>query len=420
MQDFLPFIVIGLTAGSVYGLAGTGLVLTYKTSGVFNFAYGAIAAVAAYVFYWLHVQEGMSWQLAALLCLVVLGPLMGLLLELLTRMLSEVGTQYQIVGMIGLTLGIAGVLTLWGNSWSDPVRVVHVQNTQRLPGDREHFGFRDGIGQPAVRGMPPKPGEGMPDAGSTWRPLPLGEFVLGYRAVDGRLPAGPPSPLDRNSTFLVYRKLEQDVAAYRCFLAGQGQNFPGGEAMLAAKLVGRWPDGTPLELSPDGEDPTIAADSVRLNDFRFGSDPEGMRCPIGAHIRRANPRDGLGFHGSLVNRHRIIRRGVPYGPALPEGEMEPDGIERGVLFYAFNASFARQFEFIQSTWLNDGNALGLGTDRDPVAGSWPETDGPDKMIVPGGPPRFVAPLPSLVTTKGGEYLWMPGLAALRAICGPLR
>ena len=124
MQDFLPFIVIGLTAGSVYGLAGTGLVLTYKTSGVFNFAYGAIAAVAAYVFYWLHVQEGMSWQLAALLCLVVLGPLMGLLLELLTRMLSEVGTQYQIVGMIGLTLGIAGVLTLWGNSWSDPGQYV--------------------------------------------------------------------------------------------------------------------------------------------------------------------------------------------------------------------------------------------------------------------------------------------------------
>ena len=134
MQDFLPFVVIGLTAGSVYGLAGTGLVLTYKTSGVFNFAYGAIAAVAAYVFYWLHVQEGMSWQIAALLCLFVLGPLMGLLLELLTRMLSEVGTQYQIVGMIGLTLGIAGVLTLWGNSWGDtgPVRPV-----PRLPPDRD-------------------------------------------------------------------------------------------------------------------------------------------------------------------------------------------------------------------------------------------------------------------------------------------
>ena len=119
MQEFLPYIVIGLTAGSVYGLAGTGLVLTYKTSGVFNFAYGAIAAVAAYVFYWLHVREGVAWQIAALVCLFVLGPLMGLLLELLTRMLSQVGVQYQIVGMIGLTLGIAGVLTLWGDNWSE-------------------------------------------------------------------------------------------------------------------------------------------------------------------------------------------------------------------------------------------------------------------------------------------------------------
>jgi ABC-type branched-subunit amino acid transport system ATPase component/branched-subunit amino acid ABC-type transport system permease component len=124
VQEFLPFIVIGLTAGSVYGLAGTGLVLTYKTSGVFNFAYGAIAAVAAYVFYWLHVQQGMGWQLAAALCLFVLGPFMGLLLELLTRMLSQVGTQYQIAGMIGLTLGIEAVLRLWGNSWSDPGQYV--------------------------------------------------------------------------------------------------------------------------------------------------------------------------------------------------------------------------------------------------------------------------------------------------------
>jgi ABC-type branched-subunit amino acid transport system ATPase component/branched-subunit amino acid ABC-type transport system permease component len=117
--DFLPFIVIGLTAGSVYGLAGTGLVLTYKTSGVFNFAYGAIAAVAAYVFYWLHLREGLSWQVSALLCLLVVGPLMGLALELLTRMLAEVGTEYQVVGMIGLALGIAGALTLWSSGWGE-------------------------------------------------------------------------------------------------------------------------------------------------------------------------------------------------------------------------------------------------------------------------------------------------------------
>ena len=297
----------------------------------------------------------------------------------------------------------------------DSIRPVHVQNTRRLPGDREHFGFRDGIGQPAVEGVARhRPGEGIP-VGSSWKPVPAGEFVLGYRAADGRLPPGPPSPLDRNSSFLVYRKLAQDVAAYRCFIASQGRNFPGGERTLAAKLIGRWPDGTPLELSPDGEDPKIAADPARRNDFGFGTDPEGLRCPVGAHVRRANPRDGLGFDGALVSRHRLIRRGAPYGPALPDGVMQPDGAERGVLFYAFNASFARQFEFIQSQWLNDGNALGLGIDRDPVAGVAARTDGPVKMTVAGAPPRFVAPLPDVVTTRGGEYLWMPGLAALRTL-----
>ena len=119
MDEFLPFVVIGLSVGSIYGLAGVGLVLTYKTSGVFNFAYGAIAAVAAFVFYWLRVREGMDWPFAAALSVLVLGPLMGLLLELLTRALARVSTEFQIVGMVGLALGISGALTLWSSSWSE-------------------------------------------------------------------------------------------------------------------------------------------------------------------------------------------------------------------------------------------------------------------------------------------------------------
>ena len=121
MEDLLPFIVIGLTAGSIYGLAGVGLVLTYKTSGVFNFAYGAIAAVAAFVFYDLWQREGMDWRIAAAISILVLGPLMGILLELLTRMLSRVSTEYQVVGMVGLALGISGALTLWSSGWADSV-----------------------------------------------------------------------------------------------------------------------------------------------------------------------------------------------------------------------------------------------------------------------------------------------------------
>jgi ABC-type branched-subunit amino acid transport system ATPase component/branched-subunit amino acid ABC-type transport system permease component len=118
VDELLPFVIIGLTAGSIYGLAGTGLVLTYKTSGVFNFAYGAIAAVAAFVFYWLWQRQGMDWRIAALLCVVVLGTVMGLALELLTRLLSRVSIEFQIVGMVGLALGIAGGLTLWSSNWA--------------------------------------------------------------------------------------------------------------------------------------------------------------------------------------------------------------------------------------------------------------------------------------------------------------
>jgi ABC-type branched-subunit amino acid transport system ATPase component/branched-subunit amino acid ABC-type transport system permease component len=119
VSDLLPFVVIGLTAGSIYGLAGVGLVLTYKTSGVFNFAYGAIAAVAAFVFYWMWVRQDIDWRIAAVVSVLILGPLLGLLLELLTRMLARVGTEFQIVGMVGLALGISGALTLWSSSWSE-------------------------------------------------------------------------------------------------------------------------------------------------------------------------------------------------------------------------------------------------------------------------------------------------------------
>jgi len=119
LDDFMPFIVIGLTAGSIYSLAALGLVLTYKTSGVFNFAHGAIAAVAAFVFYDLWQREGVPWGVSAVLCILVLGPVMGWLLELLTRALARVGTAYQVVGTVGLALGINGALTLWASNWSD-------------------------------------------------------------------------------------------------------------------------------------------------------------------------------------------------------------------------------------------------------------------------------------------------------------
>ena len=132
--------------------------------------------------------------------------------------------------------------------------------------------------------------------------------------------------------------------------------YPGGEELLAAKIVGRWRDGTPLDLSPDAPTRRSSPTSTATTPSRYADDADGLRCPIGAHIRRANPRDGLPFEGQLVNRHRLIRRGIPYGDPLPPGA-DDDGADRGVIFMCLQASIARQFEFVQSQWLNDGNAF---------------------------------------------------------------
>lgn len=116
MTDFLPFIVVGITTGSVYGLAATGLVLTYKTSGIFNFAYGSIAALTVFVFYFLHVEHGWPWPLAALVCLFVLAPLQGLVMERLARVLDPLGSSVRVVATVGLILIVIGIGDLWYGS----------------------------------------------------------------------------------------------------------------------------------------------------------------------------------------------------------------------------------------------------------------------------------------------------------------
>jgi Dyp-type peroxidase family len=321
------------------------------------------------------------------------------------------GAIHAMVSLYGLDGAALAAAEAWlaGLSERHGMRAVARQSAGRLPGGVEHFGYVDGTGQPEIeaRGVESDPGGGSPEPDGTWRDIRAGEFLLGHRDEEGILPAAPkPHDLGRDGTYLVYRKLRQDVAGYRAFLSQHGQRLPGGAEALAAKIVGRWRDGTPLHLSPGGPDPVLAGDAKRNNAFRYAEDRQGYRCPIGSHIRRANPRDSLPFGAKLVNRHRMIRRGVPYGDPLPEGAAD-DGQDRGLIFMCLQADLVRQFEFVQSQWLNDGNIFRLGADRDPLLG------GAGKMTIQGAPPRFLHPLPPVVTTRAGEYFFLPGLAALR-------
>lgn len=300
--------------------------------------------------------------------------------------------------------------------------ILYEQHARLLPTAREHFGYADGFAQPAVAGSSDakKNGGGVPEKEGAWRALEPGEFILGYGDEDTRedprrrLPSAPDAPLGRSGTYMVWRKLYQDVALFRRTLREAAHLYQDGdEEKLAAKVVGRWRDGTPLALSPDAPDPDFRADDPVANDFRYADlDGDGLRCPIGAHIRRSNPRDALGFEGRLTFRHRIIRRGMPYGSPLADDATEDDGQDRGLVFVCFNASISRQFEGIQVQWLNDGNIFHLGHDKDFLMGDAGATG---KMTVEGAPPFFLGPQRAFVTMRGGEYLFVPGIAALAAI-----
>jgi cytochrome P450/deferrochelatase/peroxidase EfeB len=320
---------------------------------------------------------------------------------------------------------------------------------------KEHFGFNDNLSQPGVEGVGQTvhPGQGTPvwtsdgpttachgPEAPTWESIPAGCFVLGYPNGYGQTPSQPADvDLRMNSTFMVLRKLEQDVAGFRTTVNGWATQLDIDPELMAAKLVGRWRSGVPLELSPDKDDPSIMKDPETANAFVYGGpgcpgrDADGVNVPRLAHIRRVNPRDALGKDSVVQPRnHRIIRRSAPYGPWLPEGSPD-DGTARGLLFRAFNASILDQFELVQSQWVNSANeASGLSSDRDPFAGSIDTTLPTD----PGGNPTraavrqqtssFNVPtadgscptlygLPRFVTVKGGAYLFVPSLSALTRI-----
>jgi len=302
-------------------------------------------------------------------------------------------------------------------------------------GDHEHFGFRDGISQPLI--------EGLSKASSASSTLKAGEFILGYPNEYGLYTDRPTvssgddlagilpkdvsgsgrADLGRNGSYLVFRQLKQDVVGFWQFLDRttrdpDGTANPTAQIRLAAKMVGRWPSGAPLVMAPDEDNPGLS----QANDFGFfAQDRLGLRCPIGAHIRRANPRDSLdpqpGSQRSIDvgKRHRILRRGREYGSPITPEQLErgvADTGDRGLHFICLNANLSRQFEFIHHTWVNNPKFAGLYDDPDPLIG--PRRGPRDVFTIQAQPVRTrLRGLPCFITVQGGAYFFLPGIRAIR-------
>ena len=350
-----------------------------------------------------------------------------------------------------------------GTAWSNAFDVLRTLDTSDLLG-YEQFGFKDGISQPEID-WPKKldPTVAQIDYSNI---AALGEFLLGYRneygkytdrplvdsnaASSGLLPAeDAPEKKDigRNGTYLVLRDLRQDVRSFWQFIYHQADADPAAFDKIAATFVGRTRCGDPLAAIQEQAIPGIGTDPDQIyqNQFTFDRDVTGARCPFGAHVRRANPRNTdfpgrptgfarllamLGFSRnrfrddlmSSVRFHRILRRGREYGSGLSPADAltpaPPNDPERGLRFVCLNANILRQFEFVQSAWMMNTKFSGLTGESDPLLGN--------RQAIPGCPVtgdfnmpqerdlrRRISGLPQFVTVRGGAYFFLPSLSVVR-------
>jgi deferrochelatase/peroxidase EfeB len=295
------------------------------------------------------------------------------------------------------------------------VKEVDARDGGMLPGFLAHFGYADGFAQPTIASAPPT---GFLD------PQPqakLGAFLLGYPSQFDQFtyPVPTPNELGFNGSFMVYRILEQDCHGFEEFLDDAATQTGLDRELIAAKLCGRWRNGIPLALSPDTPTPNPPILQREINNFDYAQsatwngfdDKKGVRCPIGSHIRRANPRGSrIAGNGNL---RRIVRRGLPYGPVYDPANPN-DGIERGLLGMFINVSLKDQFEFIMKDWINNGIfAPGLGASRDPVIGGTDQPSSKFSIPVEGGPTKTLTSFARFVKTRGSMYCFLPSITALK-------
>jgi Dyp-type peroxidase family len=312
----------------------------------------------------------------------------------------------------------------------------HVEDAYLSADFRDHLGFLDARTNPRVKGGPRRRHKNPYDP-----PVPAGEFVLGHRNAFGHFATSPRVPvrtgtrrlpglvdaqramdLGQNGTFLAVRKLAQDVPGFWRFAERQAHALwpeapsDGGRA-FAERLVGRRLDGRALGSKSGRERPGEPQDLRMLNRFGYRDHTASAAgCPIGAHIRRANPRDSLGADAreslGSVRKHRLIRRSRLYGPRFEAPATE--SAERGLLFMALCADLERQFEFLYESSLNNPKFGGLTHERDPLAlARLDELElGGETFSLQGSPFRKQVPLERFVRVRGGAYFFMPGLRAL--------
>lgn len=285
---------------------------------------------------------------------------------------------------------------------------------------KAHFGYTDAITEPTITGCPDPYPAGRQQACDPWL------FVLLDEAPNYYVP--DPPELGRNGSFGVFRVESQDVVAFEDFLQSKKDQID--PELLAAKLMGRWRNGVPLALSPDTDSPPGGIDPADLNEFDYvnadgSGDPWGECTPIGAHIRRVNPRGqpvkGQSVPGGSNNDHRLLRRALPYGP-IYDPTQPWDGIDRGLIGHFINTSIENQFEFVLREWVNSSDAVGSvrlnPKSKDIVIGANDPSESIFEIPQRGGAaPIRITGFTSFTHTRATAYCFLPSITALKFIAG---
>jgi deferrochelatase/peroxidase EfeB len=301
---------------------------------------------------------------------------------------------------------------------ADGMALMAMKDGQPVPTMKVHFGYDDGISMTTIRGGPERYTADHQEPCEPWL------FVLQEKAENYFVPE--PKALGLNGSFAVFKILMTDVVGFERFLRSNKDTID--PELLAAKMCGRWRNGVPLALSPDTNNPEGGIPREQLNNFEYvnadgSGDPKGLRCPVGAHIRRINPRGqpvpGQGHPGGSNNTHRLIRRGLPYGPAY-DPKQPYDGIERGLLGYFINSNIENQYEFVLGEWANKSEFAGAvrlpPQSKDPMIGMQDPVS--SVFVIPqadGAPAIKITGFSHFVTTRAAAYCFLPSITALQFI-----